>query len=296
MEVIMKFKTKYGIVRFNNNNNEIIGSPLPHYGSKGYMLPKLKEYFPKHINKFVEPFGGGCSVSPNIICNKAVYNDINPEVYGFFNYLKTNDRITDILSYLDDRIIKFKLNNDKDAFNRFYDNYNSTKYSERHPLDFYLLVCHSLDDSITLINHQSNIGFSECVFNDNLRKDLTVFHERIHNIDISFFNNDIFTNKFNVDINVEHGDYVYCDPPYSLTMDSWIMDRDDKKLSVILDDYNDRGVYWGMTNYLTYGVEDNTVLKKWVEDNDYKVHSTNPEYNILNKNNPHDEVFITNYI
>lgn len=278
---------------------EIIRSPLPYQGFKTNLLPQLLPHFPKGINRFVEPFTGGCNVGVNVDCKSVSCNELIPEVVNFFRFLQVNS-ISDILSYLDDRMVEFGLSkSDKGAFNRFCDHYNGIRYLDRHPLDFYLLVCHSFSNLISLNRHQFKAGFGERTFNSSLRKRLIVFHERLHGIDICFFNNNIFNSSFSRDITVEPGDYVYCDPPYSLTMasynKSWIMNRDDRKLCGILDGYNDQGIYWGQSNFMSYGDEVNTVLKRWVDDNNYRVINIDAEYNMAKKGVMNNEVFITNY-
>jgi DNA adenine methylase Dam len=280
------------------NQKEIIRSCLPYQGHKTNLLPQLLEYFPKNINNFIEPFGGGCNVGINVNCNKILYNDIIPEVVGLFKYLKNNN-YDNIITYLESTIKKEELNNkNKKAFLNFRKKYNNTRYLKRNPLDFYLLVTQGFNNYIIFNRHQYMNAYGYRTFNDNLKRRLKIFHEKINKLDIEFYNMNIFNNEFNKTIKPMAGDYVYCDPPYSISKaaynSGWISERDDRKLCNILDDYNKQGIKWGQSNFLSYENKTNKILMSWLEKNNYKLYDIESKYYDRNTINNQREVFITN--
>ncbi len=63
----------------------IYRSPLFYVGDKYKLLQEIKFYFPKKINKFIEPFMGGGSVFLNVEANKYLLNDIDKNVIFISN-------------------------------------------------------------------------------------------------------------------------------------------------------------------------------------------------------------------
>ncbi len=75
-------------------SEKIVSSPLNWYGGKGGSVQRklLKEIL-RYINnssqkKFVDVFGGSGIVSINTKKDLRVYNDINSNLFNFFNVLK----------------------------------------------------------------------------------------------------------------------------------------------------------------------------------------------------------------
>ena len=63
--------------------------------SKRALADEIVEYFPKQIDRYYEPFCGGCSVLFNILhrdisIKNFVCSDLNADLIAFFNELKTN--------------------------------------------------------------------------------------------------------------------------------------------------------------------------------------------------------------
>jgi len=63
-------------------------SPMFYVGDKYRLINEIKQYFPKNINTFIEPFVGGGTVFLNIQAKKYILNDIDQHVYGLHNFLK----------------------------------------------------------------------------------------------------------------------------------------------------------------------------------------------------------------
>ena len=67
--------------------NKIIRSPLFYVGDKYKLYPKIRKYFPKTINRFIEPFTGGGSVFLNVNANEYLLNDIDTNVINIHQFL-----------------------------------------------------------------------------------------------------------------------------------------------------------------------------------------------------------------
>lgn len=62
-------------------------SPLFYVGDKYKLYPKISKYFPKTINRFIEPFTGGGSVFLNIKAKQYLLNDIDSNVISIHKFL-----------------------------------------------------------------------------------------------------------------------------------------------------------------------------------------------------------------
>ena len=101
--------------------------------------------------------------------------------------------------------------------------------------------------------------------------------------------------------------FVYADPPYRISIgsyndgkrgfDCW-SERNDKELCDILDNLNDMGIKFAMSNILTHKGQINDVLMSWAKR--YNIHHLsfnydNSNYHAKNTGLGTDEVLITNY-
>ena len=68
--------------------NKAIRSPLFYVGDKYKLYPKISKYFPKTINRFIEPFTGGGSVFLNVSANEYLLNDIDSNVIEIHTFLE----------------------------------------------------------------------------------------------------------------------------------------------------------------------------------------------------------------
>ena len=105
------------------------------------------------------------------------------------------------------------------------------------------------------------------------------------------------------------GDFLYADPPYRITtasyndgrrgFEGWSLE-DDLRLFELLDDLNQRGVKFALSNVTHHKGNTNDALIQWKRQNQYHVHRINYNYNnsnyhSQNTNQETREVLITNY-
>ena len=78
------------------NKNKAFRSPLFYVGDKYKLYPKISEYFPKTINRFIEPFTGGGSVFLNVNANEYLLNDIDSNVIEIHTFLEEQAKNPDL--------------------------------------------------------------------------------------------------------------------------------------------------------------------------------------------------------
>ena len=71
--------------------SKIYRSPLFYVGDKYKIINEIRQYFPKNISTFIEPFVGGGSVFMNVKADHYFLNDIDKNVIRIYisqlNYL-----------------------------------------------------------------------------------------------------------------------------------------------------------------------------------------------------------------
>lgn len=281
-----------------------IKSPLNYVGGKYKLLNQILPLFPKNINTFIDLFTGGCNVAININANKKICNDIEPHVIDFLNNVKNisgEEAKTKILN----NVGKYSLSKTNlEGFLKCRKDYNSNKTWDM----FYSVVTHAFNYQIRYNkNGDYNMPFGKdrSCFNDSLQTKFIDFTNKLNNTYV-------FTQKDFRKINLEelgNQDFVYCDPPYLVTVASYNenggwTEKDEYDLLKILDDLNNSGIKFALSNVLVHKEKENTILKQWCEKNKdkYIVHHLNHSYSNCNyhdktgNSGESDEVLICNYI
>ncbi len=96
------FITKVNVIR---KKSKIYRSPLFYVGDKFKLIPQIQAYFPKNINRFIEPFTGGGSVFLNVEAKEYFLNDINIYIYKLHEFLSKNAKNPKDFIYQADKII-----------------------------------------------------------------------------------------------------------------------------------------------------------------------------------------------
>ena len=297
---------------------KVIRSPLFYTGDKYKLIPELKKYFPKNINKFIEPFVGGGSVFLNFEANEFYENDIDKNIISIHRYLSSfqdpNELLTLLLtkikeynfscSYIGKTVPKeLKEKYVKTYFakynNEFYKNLKE-KYntSDRTDIaDLYLLLIYGFNRMLRFNNKGDfNLPVGNVDFNNNVYESLTNY------INLTNIKNITWTNKdyksFIADINIGKKDFIYLDPPYLITSSEYNKlwnQKDDDELLKLLDDLNTKKIRFAMSNVVNYKGKENTKLLEWAQKyNTYPIKSNYINYhdNTIKK---FSEVLITNY-
>jgi DNA adenine methylase Dam len=174
--------------------------------------------------------------------------------------------------------------------------YNLSKNKLLKTFMFYVLSCYSFSNQIRFNSKgEFNMPYGKRDFNKNMRENLSLFLDKLHNKNIKFTNTEFMHYFFDP---YEKNDFVYCDPPYSQTTATYNENggwtkQSDQDLFDFLDRLHKRGIKFAMSNVLQ-----TDWLISWSKK--YNIHKL--EYNYKNcnyqkkdKSGKEQEVLITNY-
>lgn len=299
-----------------------IKSPLNYTGGKFKLLPQLLPLFPSKIDVFYDLFAGGANVCINVNAKKIYATDINKNVIDLFKYLQ-NEKVDDVFQNIEEVIKYYGLSNttengydfygcnssdgvgsyNKSGFSllkKDYNNPNDVKWNKN--LLFYVLIIFSFNNQIRFNGKgEFNISTGKRDFNNNMRKNLKSFIDKIHSTDITFET----SSALDVDVQSGENNFVYIDPPYLISVatyneaDGW-NDEKEKSLLKYIKSLNDKGVKFALSNVLEHKGVKNNILINWVEENDFKTNVLdfsykNSSYQAKSKDALTQEVLITNY-
>lgn len=285
---------------------DFIKSPLNYTGGKYKLLPQLLEIFPKEIDTFVDLFAGGGNVAVNVNAKHIIYNDIMWQVPEMLQEFKRVG-VEECLQRIDYFIEAYELSKDnREGYLKLRECYNNSfdlEFLLTDPLMLYTLICYSFNNQIRFNSkHEYNMPFGKnrSSFNPALREKFVAFVNRLQEIDIQFFSKDF--RKLKID-GLKGSDFVYCDPPYLITVASYNEnggwgEQAERELLSKLDEIDNAGVRFGLSNVLESKGKENTILKEWA--NRYKVNYlehtySNCSYHKKDKESKDVEVLITNY-
>lgn len=285
----------------------LIKSPLNYIGGKYKLLQQILPLFPRKISTFVDLFAGGCNVSLNVKAKKIVCNDnlkFLIEMYQAFQKYS----LSEILQHIDNQINTFGLSlTNEEGYKKLREHYNMHK----SPLDLFVLVAFSFNHQIRFNNsHEFNnpFGRERSSFNDTMRANLIQFVQRIHALNIEFTCFDF--EKFNF-ADLSENDFVYCDPPYLISVGTYNDGRrgftgwsetQEHNLLAILESLHKRNIRFALSNVLEHKGKENNILKTWLNKNKYlNVHYLRADYSnsnyqtLVREKKASVEVLITNY-
>jgi len=300
---------------------EYLKSCLNYTGGKHKLLKQIIPLFPKNIDNFIDLFCGGANIAINVKPQGLIYGiDHQKEVIRLFNTLKKLD-FEEAISNINNIIVSYDLsetnkygyikyncesskglaNYNKESFLKLRSDYNNrTKDNPYYDLVFYLLTVYGFNNQIRFNKKgHYNIPVGKRDFNDKIKNNLESFMARINEMNIKFINKDF--RKTTIDI--KKGDFLYADPPYLIStatyneQNGWTA-KEEKDLLSFLDNLNEKGVKFALSNVLEHKGKENTILKNWSKryNINYLNHNyRNSNYQIKEKTSKTSEVLITNY-
>lgn len=308
---------------FQLTDTQLIQSPLNYTGGKYKLLPQILPLFPQGINCFVDLFCGGCNVGINVDANSVVYNDIDEHLFYLFNTLKNLDKEVTfelIFKIIKDYDLSLVCENGYDYYNcdsgsgvgsynkeRFLKLRNDFNHHKQEDYYYYLmlyvLIVYAFNNQIRFnAKGEYNLPVGKRDFNKKMQTKLSAFIDRLHRQDC-FFSCKSFA-EFDVSDLTER-DFVYVDPPYLITcatyneQDGW-NEEHEKELLNFLDNLNSLGIRFALSNVLRSKGKENSILIKWLSNNNYTIHNldfgySNSNYQTKDKQTKSEEVLITNY-
>ena len=143
---------------------------------------------------------------------------------------------------------------------------------------------------------QFNLPVGNVDFNQNVQTALSDYFRLLSQKQVKWHNEDY--RQFLGDIPLQKGDLVYLDPPYLITFSEynklWNEDTE-RDLLTLLNNLNERGVNFAISNVTHYRGRTNTLFLEWSAQ--YHTHSIKSNYISFNDNSikQFSEVLVTNY-
>lgn len=301
------------------NHSKTYRSPLFYVGDKYKLYPKISKYFPKTINRFIEPFTGGGSVFLNVNANEYLLNDIDTNVINIHQFLMEQsenpkaffDNVFDIIqqynlshSYIKD-IVPQELKDEwiktyyakfnKDGFDKLKADYNSS--TEKSVLHLYLLLIFGFNRMLRFNSKgEYNLPVGNVDFNKNTETALHDYFRLTKQKNIQFFNLDFL--DFFRQIEFQEDDFVYLDPPYLITFSEYNKlwnEETEKRLLDFLEWLDSQNVKFAVSNVSHYKGKINQQFLEWSrQHNSFDIKSNYISYHD-NSNKEFKEVLITNY-
>lgn len=294
-------------------------SPFFYVGDKYKLMAEMQHYFPKKINKFIEPFTGGGTVFLNIIAKKYVLNDIDSNVITIHKYLEKNSKDPDVFFNSVERIIKkyhlsrsyqedvVPLKLKKKWKKTYYAKYNVKGYNQlkslynsqkqKNPLILYLLLIYGFNRMLRFNSTGNfNIPVGNVDFNKNVKNALIDYFKFVKYKNICWSNKDYF--DFLSKLKYERDDFVYIDPPYLISFSEYNKlwnEKEEIKLLKYLDQLNKKRVKFAISNIILHKGKKNDIFIDWMKKyNIYPIKSNYISYHD-NMDKKSKEVLVTNY-
>ena len=301
------------------NHSKTYRSPLFYVGDKYKLYPKIRKYFPKMINRFIEPFTGGGSAFLNVNANEYLLNDIDTNVINIHHFLIEQsenpkaffDSVFEVVqeynlshSYIKD-IVPQELKDEwiktyyakfnKHGFDKLKADYNSS--NEKSVLHLYLLLIYGFNRMLRFNSKgEYNLPVGNVDFNKNTETALHDYFRLTKQKNIQFFNLDFL--DFFRQIEFQEDDFVYLDPPYLITFSEYNKlwnEETEKRLLDFLEWLDTQNVKFAVSNVSHYKGKINQQFLEWSKQhNSFDIKSNYISYHD-NSNKEFKEVLITNY-
>ena len=281
--------------------------------------PKIRKYFPKKINRFIEPFTGGGSVFLNVNANEYLLNDIDANVINIHQFLiEQSENPTDFFKSVFEIIQEYNLSHsyikdivpqelkdewiktyyakfNKDGFDKLKADYNSS--NKKSVLHLYLLLIYGFNRVLRFNSKgEYNLPVGNVDFNKNTETALHDYFRLTKQKNIQFFNLDFL--DFFRQIEFIEDDFVYLDPPYLITFSEYNKlwnEETEKRLLDFLEWLNTQNVKFAVSNVSHYKGKINNQFLEWSKQhNSFNIKSNYISYHD-NSNKEFKEVLITNY-
>lgn len=299
-----------------------IPCPFNYTGGKFKLLEQLQPLFDEK-EVFLDLFAGGGNVGINSSSSKVIFNDSNEKLIDLIEFIKDTD--TDaLLKQIDNIIEAYNLSNtslygysyyncdssrglaeyNKGRFLKLRDDFNAKVLAGKidYPM-LYVLMVFSFNNQIRF-NRKGlfNLPVGKRDFNSKMRSKLVLFSEELKSKDVQFMKKDF--REISLD-DFSQETFIYCDPPYLITNATYNengmwTEVEEKALLEFLNEANEKGFSFALSNVLESKNKRNDILYNWIESEGYCCNRlnksySNSNYHRKNKNSISEEALITNY-
>lgn len=302
-----------------NKSKLFVKSPLNYTGGKFKLLDQLISKFPKKIDVFVDLFAGGFNVGANIKAKKIIYNDIQKPIQRLIDLLYRNNPIA-IIDEVENIISTYSLSDsqkngydfyncnsnsglgsyNKKSYYKMREDYNRLRDSKKKDYLLLVLIIFSFNNQIRFnSNNEFNMPVGKRDFNKSVRVNLINFSNLLKDKEVVFK-----TQQFDA-LEISNNSFVYCDPPYLLGLasynesDGWSLHHEERLLK-FLKKIDESGIKFALSNLIEHKGKQNILLKKWIDENNFKTHVIKSSYGNSNYQNSSrhfisKEILVTNY-
>ena len=298
---------------------KFVRSPFFYVGDKHKLLPQITPLFPKAYDRIIEPFVGGGSVFLNTPVHEVLANDIDSNVIDIHNLLYSQgDKMNQFISNLIDIIRSYDLScsfmgdlvseeirvkfpktyfaqRNRQGFTKLKENYNLSGSKETTLL--YLLMIYGFNRMLRFNKKgQFNIPVGNVDFNSNVVSALLSYSKMTIGRNILFKSLDFY--EFIESIEFRTSDFVYVDPPYLITGSEYNKnwnDDSERRLYNLLDQLDQKGIRFALSNVEIYGNRSNIILEEWMKKYRVSVITSNYINYFDNKKKALKEVLVYNY-
>ncbi|MBR4651077.1 MAG: Dam family site-specific DNA-(adenine-N6)-methyltransferase [Prevotella sp.] len=279
-------------------------SPLNYIGGKARILDQLLPVFPEHISTFVDMFCGGCNVGINTNADNYIYNDNNRELIGLLRtFLRLNtdtilrrlDEIVDAygfsktkdhnFAYYGGNPMKGVSRYNKEPYLRLRQDYNMSPRNNQHYIMLYALVVFGFNNQLRFNDRgEFNLPVGKRDFNNVIRHKLEVFVNKLKEQNPQILNMDF--RRFNID-QLDRESLVYLDPPYLISTATYNegggwTERDERDLLAFMEELDERGVRFVLSNVVEHKGRRNELLIDWIEQHNMQELGVNMDYSNSN--------------
>lgn len=287
---------------------------LNYMGNKYRLLDFIIPEFDKNCNTFIDVFGGGGVVGVNQHSNTVIYNDYLTPLYKLMSVFYNTPTET-CLNTIKNIIKEYNINKtNKEEFLLLRKIWNEKSEEEKYNFNglmiLYVIICHSFNYQLGFNNSgEFNVSFgsNRSSFNSALEERFPIFLNKMKSKKFWLCNL-----SFDVLIDCLVENYkgknfmFYLDPPYLASDDSYSRTKSIKWTSELekllyekCDLLNSNGFKFALSNVIENNGKENTILKEWVDKNNYIIKYPDCDYSNCNyqknRNSKNIEVLIKNY-
>ncbi|MBQ7327889.1 MAG: Dam family site-specific DNA-(adenine-N6)-methyltransferase [Clostridia bacterium] len=289
-------------------------SPINYQGNKSRISEKIISLIPSNIENIHEIFCGSAIISLASNIKNVYLNDKNTYILELLRYFQEN-KAENIIKIADSIINEYGLTNtfyegkekypekrheglslyNKDSFNKLKEDYNKDKDINK----LFVLLIYGFNHYLRFNSKDEyNVPVGKTDFVDSLRKRTVDYCLAIQKKSIEITNLDFRDSSLYKDKGLN--DLYYFDPPYLITVapyNSFWSEKDEIDLLHILDNLNDKGQKFMLSNVIESNGKENKILKEWMKK--YNVHYIKRQYlnSSYHKKNLSNaiEIVITNF-
>ena len=291
----------------------MIKNPISYPGNKNKLASQIIQLLPiENIDTIVEPFCGSAVISSNTKYKNIILNDNNKFILKILEYQKNNSFeqiVKDVESIINQygltysRIkprgtyVEYKHEGlsvyNKDGFNKLKKDFNNNFDVKK----LFVLLIYGFNHYLRFnSNGEFNVPVGKVDFSRSFYEELKKFENVFNTLNIKLCNYDFL----NYELYSYDNAIYYFDPPYLITTapynTSWNESKE-KQLLKLLDDLNEKGKKFALSNVIISNGKENKILIDWARK--YNIHYLKRQYRNASyqKKNITDtiEVLVTNY-